>query len=79
MPKVFADWRCSQAIMDFLANTEVGRSVPQSPRKNPATDSDTGDKEEEEEEEEDEEEVEEEEEEEEVEEEEGGGEGGEEG
>ena len=49
MPKVFADWRCSQAILDFLAGTEVGRSVPQSPRNNPATDSDTGGEEEEEE------------------------------
>ena len=28
MPKVFADWRCSQAILDFLARTEVGRSYP---------------------------------------------------
>ena len=28
MPRVFADWRCSQAILDFLAHTEVGRSYP---------------------------------------------------
>ena len=28
MPKVFADWRCSQAILNFLAETEVGRSYP---------------------------------------------------
>ena len=28
MPKVFADWRCSQAILDFLAHTEVGCSYP---------------------------------------------------
>jgi hypothetical protein len=28
MPKVFADWRCSKAILDFLAHTEVGRTVP---------------------------------------------------
>jgi hypothetical protein len=28
MPRVFADWRCSQAIIDFLAHTEVGRSYP---------------------------------------------------
>ena len=28
MPKVFTDWRCSQAILDFLADTEVGRSYP---------------------------------------------------
>ena len=28
MPKVFADWQCSKAILDFLAHTEVGRTVP---------------------------------------------------
>ena len=31
MLKVFADWRCSQAILNFLAHTEVGRGYPRPP------------------------------------------------
>ena len=31
MPKVFADWRCSRAILNFLAHTEVGRGYPRPP------------------------------------------------
>ena len=28
IPKAFAGWRCSQAILDFLASTEAGWSYP---------------------------------------------------
>ena len=43
MPRVFADWRCSQAILDFLAHTEVGRSYPKPDAGDRGTDSDSED------------------------------------
>ena len=41
MPTLFADWRCSQAIIDFLAHTEVGRSYPKLDAGDGETDSDS--------------------------------------
>ena len=29
MAKAFNDWRCSMAILSFLAHTDVGRTCPQ--------------------------------------------------
>ena len=43
MPRVFADWRCSQAIIDFLARTEVGRSYPKLDAADGETNSDSED------------------------------------
>ena len=42
MPKVFADWRCSKAILDFLAHTEVGRTVPRTPAPTQGDDEEEG-------------------------------------
>ena len=43
MPRVFADWRCSQAILDSLAHTEVGRSYPKPSSDAAASDTDADD------------------------------------